>query len=63
MEQYRAWRDREDANAKITESGFFAFDSTKRCLFFDAIELMDNCEFFQEVRARAAESPCRSPWS
>ena len=49
MEQYRAWRDREDANAKITESGFFAFDSTKRCLFFDAIELMDNCEFFQEV--------------
>ena len=51
MEQYRAWRDREDANAKITESGFFAFDSTKRCLFFDAIELMDNCEFFQEVRA------------
>lgn len=51
MEQYRAWRDSEDANAKITESGFFAFDSIKRCLFFDAIELMDNCEFFQEVRA------------
>ena len=51
VEQYRAWRDSEDANAKITESGFFAFDSIKRCLFFDAIELMDNCEFFQEVRA------------
>lgn len=50
MEQYRAWRDSEDANAKITENGFFAFDSTKRCLFFDAIELMDNCEFFQEVK-------------
>lgn len=50
MEQYRVWRDSEDANAKITENGFFAFDSIKRCLFFDAIELMDNCEFFQEVK-------------
>lgn len=38
-------------DARMENEAFRKIDGVKRCLFFDALELMDNCDFFEEVRA------------
>lgn len=48
----RAWYSRLlNGEERMKKEAFREIDGVKRCLFFDALELMDNCDFFEEVRA------------
>lgn len=40
----------KDGEGTLPRDIFLDFGGTKRCLFFDAIELMDHCDFFGEVK-------------
>ena len=51
-EARRAWyRKLLTGDARMENEAFRVIDGVKRCLFFDALELMDNCDFYEEVRA------------
>lgn len=48
MEQYQKILDQKQA---IHKEPFEKVDDVMRCLFFDAIEMIDHCKFFEEVKA------------
>lgn len=47
LEQYRNILQ----SGKLEKSPFMTVDGTDRCLFFDAIEMIDHCSFFEEGEA------------
>ena len=50
-ERWEWFRKLLSGDARMENEAFREIDGVRRCLLFDALELMDNCDFFEEVRA------------
>lgn len=47
-EQTAKYRELQQSGGKLDKNAFVQTDDTERCLFFDAIEMIDHCCFFKE---------------
>ena len=50
-EQAEQYRKLLDGQQELAKGPFEKIDGTMRCLFFDAIEMIDHCDFLKEVEA------------